>query len=82
MRGTLVAVKEIDGEATRSCYLVNFGENQYAVLTSPCDVFLRVGDVIYEEEGRWRSETLGGLRVGPIHITDKARAEEEYAELA
>ncbi|TXE47855.1 hypothetical protein FOT55_14985 [Serratia bockelmannii] len=81
MIGTVVAAKEIDDEATRSCYLVSFGENEYAVLTSPCDVFLRVGDVIYEEEGRWRSEALGWLRVGPINITDKARAEEEYAEL-
>lgn len=77
----MVAVKEIDTEATRSCFLVSFGENEYAVLTSPCDVFLRVGDVIYEEEGRWRSEALGGLRIGTIHITNKAAAEEEYAEL-
>lgn len=81
MRGTVIAAKEINVEGEKCCYLLKFGENEYAVLTSPNDLVLREGDELHDENGHWYSEEFGGLRVGIFKLKDREKAFAEYAEL-
>lgn len=81
MRGTVIAAKVIDFQGERCCYLVKFGEHEYAVLTSANDLVLQAGDKLHNEKGYWYSEDFAGLQVGNFNLKDKENAEAEYKEL-
>lgn len=79
MRGTVLKAKAIDDNGERNCCLIQFGERDFAMLTSPNDIVLQVGDVLKEENGTWRIEGSVAVQMGTFKLKsfDEALAEFE-----